>query len=156
MIRRPPRSTQGVSSAASDVYKRQINAEYMGGDQTIFDFVLCSLKGIPGADLESALKFLPYTYVERLLFYIEHFIRKNKEIELSIKCLFFLLREYEAQLVSSQNLSQIMYSLNLFARPHLRHFKDTAGFNLLAMKDLKKQQEAEIEAFEQTLLSLME
>ena len=25
MIRRPPRSTQGVSSAASDVYKRQIN-----------------------------------------------------------------------------------------------------------------------------------
>eukprot|EP00831_Metopus_contortus_P052306 TRINITY_DN43902_c0_g1_i2.p2 TRINITY_DN43902_c0_g1~~TRINITY_DN43902_c0_g1_i2.p2 ORF type:complete len:199 (+),score=26.54 TRINITY_DN43902_c0_g1_i2:60-656(+) len=29
MIRRPPRSTQGVSSAASDVYKRQgINAEY--------------------------------------------------------------------------------------------------------------------------------
>eukprot|EP00831_Metopus_contortus_P005003 TRINITY_DN11873_c0_g1_i2.p1 TRINITY_DN11873_c0_g1~~TRINITY_DN11873_c0_g1_i2.p1 ORF type:complete len:396 (-),score=45.85 TRINITY_DN11873_c0_g1_i2:16-1203(-) len=28
MIRRPPRSTQGVSSAASDVYKRQ--AEYMG------------------------------------------------------------------------------------------------------------------------------
>ena len=27
MIRRPPRSTQGVSSAASDVYKRQIQAE---------------------------------------------------------------------------------------------------------------------------------
>ncbi|WP_460413976.1 hypothetical protein, partial [Staphylococcus aureus] len=24
MIRRPPRSTQGVSSAASDVYKRQV------------------------------------------------------------------------------------------------------------------------------------
>eukprot|EP01017_Pseudomicrothorax_dubius_P008416 TRINITY_DN12760_c0_g1_i1.p1 TRINITY_DN12760_c0_g1~~TRINITY_DN12760_c0_g1_i1.p1 ORF type:complete len:351 (+),score=51.50 TRINITY_DN12760_c0_g1_i1:30-1082(+) len=31
MIRRPPRSTQSRSSAASDVYKRQgINAEYMG------------------------------------------------------------------------------------------------------------------------------
>ena len=28
MIRRPPRSTQGVSSAASDVYKRQINIGY--------------------------------------------------------------------------------------------------------------------------------
>ncbi|WP_460413978.1 hypothetical protein, partial [Staphylococcus aureus] len=25
MIRRPPRSTQGVSSAASDVYKRQVS-----------------------------------------------------------------------------------------------------------------------------------
>ena len=30
MIRRPPRSTQGVSSAASDVYKRQL--EQRGGD----------------------------------------------------------------------------------------------------------------------------
>eukprot|EP00827_Trimyema_finlayi_P001225 TRINITY_DN143_c0_g1_i4.p1 TRINITY_DN143_c0_g1~~TRINITY_DN143_c0_g1_i4.p1 ORF type:complete len:439 (-),score=190.25 TRINITY_DN143_c0_g1_i4:118-1434(-) len=32
MLRRPPRSTQSRSSAASDVYKRQINAEYMGID----------------------------------------------------------------------------------------------------------------------------
>eukprot|EP00825_Cyclidium_porcatum_P010618 TRINITY_DN15437_c0_g1_i3.p1 TRINITY_DN15437_c0_g1~~TRINITY_DN15437_c0_g1_i3.p1 ORF type:complete len:104 (-),score=30.83 TRINITY_DN15437_c0_g1_i3:72-383(-) len=33
MIRRPPRSTHCISSAASDVYKRQgINAEYMGDD----------------------------------------------------------------------------------------------------------------------------
>ncbi|WP_460413935.1 hypothetical protein, partial [Staphylococcus aureus] len=32
MIRRPPRSTQGVSSAASDVYKRQIKgfASHLG------------------------------------------------------------------------------------------------------------------------------
>ena len=28
MIRRPPRSTQGYSSAASDVYKRQVAFEY--------------------------------------------------------------------------------------------------------------------------------
>eukprot|EP00831_Metopus_contortus_P002354 TRINITY_DN10863_c0_g1_i3.p1 TRINITY_DN10863_c0_g1~~TRINITY_DN10863_c0_g1_i3.p1 ORF type:complete len:111 (+),score=19.06 TRINITY_DN10863_c0_g1_i3:97-429(+) len=35
MIRRPPRSTQGVSSAASDVYKRQVH-----GGQTIFKHFL--------------------------------------------------------------------------------------------------------------------
>eukprot|EP00656_Telonema_subtile_P028970 TRINITY_DN3178_c0_g1_i2.p1 TRINITY_DN3178_c0_g1~~TRINITY_DN3178_c0_g1_i2.p1 ORF type:complete len:347 (-),score=93.79 TRINITY_DN3178_c0_g1_i2:38-1078(-) len=34
MIRRPPRSTLSSSSAASDVYKRQINAEY-GGEPSI-------------------------------------------------------------------------------------------------------------------------
>eukprot|EP00656_Telonema_subtile_P000063 TRINITY_DN10021_c0_g1_i1.p2 TRINITY_DN10021_c0_g1~~TRINITY_DN10021_c0_g1_i1.p2 ORF type:complete len:132 (+),score=24.38 TRINITY_DN10021_c0_g1_i1:129-524(+) len=33
MIRRPPRSTLSSSSAASDVYKRQINAEYGGEGQ---------------------------------------------------------------------------------------------------------------------------
>eukprot|EP00825_Cyclidium_porcatum_P021426 TRINITY_DN23899_c0_g1_i2.p4 TRINITY_DN23899_c0_g1~~TRINITY_DN23899_c0_g1_i2.p4 ORF type:complete len:103 (+),score=26.11 TRINITY_DN23899_c0_g1_i2:111-419(+) len=37
MIRRPPRSTHCISSAASDVYKRQgINAEYMGFIQIMF------------------------------------------------------------------------------------------------------------------------
>eukprot|EP00831_Metopus_contortus_P070390 TRINITY_DN63866_c0_g1_i1.p1 TRINITY_DN63866_c0_g1~~TRINITY_DN63866_c0_g1_i1.p1 ORF type:complete len:158 (-),score=21.88 TRINITY_DN63866_c0_g1_i1:69-542(-) len=40
MIRRPPRSTQGVSSAASDVYKRQLQdpsleIEPLGEDKTI-------------------------------------------------------------------------------------------------------------------------
>ncbi|VTU47695.1 peptidase [Lacticaseibacillus rhamnosus] len=30
MIRRPPRSTQGVSSAASDVYKRQMHIAVIG------------------------------------------------------------------------------------------------------------------------------
>ena len=30
MIRRPPRSTQSRSSAASDVYKRQTYADYLG------------------------------------------------------------------------------------------------------------------------------
>eukprot|EP00825_Cyclidium_porcatum_P007923 TRINITY_DN13977_c0_g1_i2.p4 TRINITY_DN13977_c0_g1~~TRINITY_DN13977_c0_g1_i2.p4 ORF type:complete len:125 (+),score=35.90 TRINITY_DN13977_c0_g1_i2:98-472(+) len=36
MIRRPPRSTHCISSAASDVYKRQgINAEYMGLCETL-------------------------------------------------------------------------------------------------------------------------
>ena len=35
MIRRPPRSTQGVSSAASDVYKRQTYACLMGSFETL-------------------------------------------------------------------------------------------------------------------------
>eukprot|EP00825_Cyclidium_porcatum_P041251 TRINITY_DN537_c0_g1_i5.p2 TRINITY_DN537_c0_g1~~TRINITY_DN537_c0_g1_i5.p2 ORF type:complete len:157 (-),score=38.62 TRINITY_DN537_c0_g1_i5:31-501(-) len=45
MIRRPPRSTHCISSAASDVYKRQgINAEYMGAQtaarrQQMFNWV---------------------------------------------------------------------------------------------------------------------
>eukprot|EP00831_Metopus_contortus_P032295 TRINITY_DN26125_c0_g1_i1.p1 TRINITY_DN26125_c0_g1~~TRINITY_DN26125_c0_g1_i1.p1 ORF type:complete len:222 (+),score=60.51 TRINITY_DN26125_c0_g1_i1:118-783(+) len=33
MIRRPPRSTQGVSSAASDVYKRQVSTQSTWGEE---------------------------------------------------------------------------------------------------------------------------
>ena len=36
MIRRPPRSTQGVSSAASDVYKRQV-ADYLNNRPELID-----------------------------------------------------------------------------------------------------------------------
>ena len=48
MIRRPPRSTLDRSSAASDVYKRQIEifAAYQGGDDSraaIYVFVLMSI-----------------------------------------------------------------------------------------------------------------
>src|SRR5680860_1464665 len=35
MIRRPPRSTQSRSSAASDVYKRQVEEDAVGGVQTV-------------------------------------------------------------------------------------------------------------------------
>ena len=35
MIRRPPRSTQGVSSAASDVYKRQVLGGEVNYSQTL-------------------------------------------------------------------------------------------------------------------------
>lgn len=53
---------------------------YFGG-KSIYDFILGHLKMIPRAELEGTLKFLPYTYVERFLFYLEHFIRKVTYIE---------------------------------------------------------------------------
>eukprot|EP00831_Metopus_contortus_P008277 TRINITY_DN13183_c0_g1_i1.p3 TRINITY_DN13183_c0_g1~~TRINITY_DN13183_c0_g1_i1.p3 ORF type:complete len:111 (-),score=39.69 TRINITY_DN13183_c0_g1_i1:135-467(-) len=46
MIRRPPRSTQGVSSAASDVYKRQVSTQstwaeiLLEGDSASFEEML--------------------------------------------------------------------------------------------------------------------
>ena len=38
MIRRPPRSTQGVSSAASDVYKRQEGRLQLSHDAVLQDW----------------------------------------------------------------------------------------------------------------------
>eukprot|EP00831_Metopus_contortus_P037977 TRINITY_DN29914_c0_g1_i2.p1 TRINITY_DN29914_c0_g1~~TRINITY_DN29914_c0_g1_i2.p1 ORF type:complete len:150 (-),score=41.17 TRINITY_DN29914_c0_g1_i2:179-628(-) len=35
MIRRPPRSTQGVSSAASDVYKRQTQSTWVSAEEAL-------------------------------------------------------------------------------------------------------------------------
>eukprot|EP00831_Metopus_contortus_P025069 TRINITY_DN21708_c0_g1_i2.p1 TRINITY_DN21708_c0_g1~~TRINITY_DN21708_c0_g1_i2.p1 ORF type:complete len:110 (-),score=22.73 TRINITY_DN21708_c0_g1_i2:140-469(-) len=45
MIRRPPRSTQGVSSAASDVYKRQPDIRLIKLDPSI-DFLVLGSDGL--------------------------------------------------------------------------------------------------------------
>eukprot|EP00831_Metopus_contortus_P048107 TRINITY_DN3906_c0_g1_i1.p2 TRINITY_DN3906_c0_g1~~TRINITY_DN3906_c0_g1_i1.p2 ORF type:complete len:248 (-),score=49.73 TRINITY_DN3906_c0_g1_i1:130-873(-) len=44
MIRRPPRSTQGVSSAASDVYKRQVSTQSTWGLKNISDKIAMESK----------------------------------------------------------------------------------------------------------------
>ena len=46
MIRRPPRSTPKPSSAASDVYKRQIYANFISG-VFIYDFMDYRKRGAP-------------------------------------------------------------------------------------------------------------
>src|SRR5450756_3188071 len=56
MIRRPPRSTQSRSSAASDVYKRQMNARRV----ELAHRYLAGLSGVPGIDLPEVV---PYAHV---------------------------------------------------------------------------------------------
>ena len=59
MIRRPPRSTQGVSSAASDVYKRQVNS-VMGLLLAVESGVgLAALPEYLGSNSSNVIKVLP-------------------------------------------------------------------------------------------------
>src|SRR5450756_3118445 len=50
MIRRPPRSTQSRSSAASDVYKRQLDAELLVDD---VELLALAADGVGGAGVEA-------------------------------------------------------------------------------------------------------
>src|SRR5680860_1704241 len=54
MIRRPPRSTQSRSSAASDVYKRQLEHEGGAGFEDLLQEVTNRIRGEAGA-IEGAL-----------------------------------------------------------------------------------------------------
>eukprot|EP00826_Nyctotherus_ovalis_P062456 TRINITY_DN9035_c0_g1_i3.p1 TRINITY_DN9035_c0_g1~~TRINITY_DN9035_c0_g1_i3.p1 ORF type:complete len:140 (+),score=53.16 TRINITY_DN9035_c0_g1_i3:26-421(+) len=53
MIRRPPRSTHCISSAASDVYKRQLLDEE--GDDSLFDYLVMSFSEKQGQELNAKL-----------------------------------------------------------------------------------------------------
>src|SRR5450756_3125478 len=55
MIRRPPRSTQSRSSAASDVYKRQGLADGVGGRRDVDRQVACE-GGLGGTQVDPVLR----------------------------------------------------------------------------------------------------
>ena len=67
MIRRPPRSTLDRSSAASDVYKRQVLASYNAGEGKVKQWV----KNFAQADMLTFIERIPYqetrTYVKLVL-----------------------------------------------------------------------------------------
>ena len=107
--------------------------------RTIFDHVLLKLKAIRNCDLESTLRFLNYKQCCSLLFYLEHFIRKNQDIELALRSVLYILRSYQKQLIfDSASMHPILKSVWLHMRTHFRADKDTIGMNIAALERLTK------------------
>ena len=50
--------------------------------KNIFEVILEEIKNIPYFDLENVLNNISYSYFQKLVYYFEHYIRKNIEIEL--------------------------------------------------------------------------
>lgn len=104
---------------------RDINIKFMNIEQpekptppmlllgkNIFDYILFKLKRItPLSELENSLNNLPYSYVQKLLFYIEYFIRNRVEVELFVRCFLFLLRLYESQFSNDKTIMRILESI---------------------------------------------
>ena len=66
MIRRPPRSTLSPSSAASDVYKRQIRSVGVMGDERTYEYTL-ALRAVRSVDAMSAdWVHLPYEFLAKV------------------------------------------------------------------------------------------
>eukprot|EP00831_Metopus_contortus_P047284 TRINITY_DN38118_c0_g1_i1.p2 TRINITY_DN38118_c0_g1~~TRINITY_DN38118_c0_g1_i1.p2 ORF type:complete len:173 (+),score=57.46 TRINITY_DN38118_c0_g1_i1:67-585(+) len=81
MIQRPPRSTQGVSSAASDVYKRQIG--YMGYDTVaLFEkklkFKNKDILNIPIIRFNLYNRYICYDHFTHKVFVIDNIFKDNK------------------------------------------------------------------------------
>jgi len=66
--------------------------------RNIFDHVLIRLKAIRSSDLESTLRFLNYKHSCSLLFYTEHYLRNNIEIELATRAALYLIKTYQVQM----------------------------------------------------------
>eukprot|EP00831_Metopus_contortus_P008857 TRINITY_DN13415_c0_g1_i2.p1 TRINITY_DN13415_c0_g1~~TRINITY_DN13415_c0_g1_i2.p1 ORF type:complete len:170 (+),score=48.55 TRINITY_DN13415_c0_g1_i2:114-623(+) len=142
MIRRPPRSTQGVSSAASDVYKRQgINAEYMGNhnqgikvyppSERVFD------ASIPEEDRWLNYEFYWKSAVQKLFFKKVTDEKLAKEISIIAEKAYMALKGccYGRVDIRQDNATGKLYVLELNSVPNLgfesssHYLLDEAGYH---------------------------
>jgi len=96
--------------------------------------VLDTLAAIPTPDLESALVFVPLTHVFRLLEYLKLFVSQGRNVELTVRCLYILMRAHHTQIVSNPALIPTLTTLSHHTRTQLGTVKNVLGTNLAALQ----------------------
>ncbi|KAK3576496.1 hypothetical protein CHS0354_034171 [Potamilus streckersoni] len=107
-------------------------------------YMLAVLKKVRSSELEEALLVLPFSYVIDLMKIFDIFISHSWEVELTCRCLFFLLRIHHGQITTNQVLLPIVDRLRSQTKERVRVMKDQIGFNLAGMQFLQ----ADIESAE--------
>ena len=108
--------------------------DYVFEGRNIFDHVLHHLKTIRRSELENSLKFINFTTIKKMMFYIEYFIRNEVEIELVTKVLIFFIRGYQTQITGWEELKLLMTSIYFHLSKALKHFKEKIGINISAIR----------------------
>ena len=80
--------------------------------KNIFQVILEEIKNIPYFDLENVLNNISYSYFQKLVYYFEHYIRKNIEIELIGRCIIFFCTKYEDQISNDKVILNNLRSIN--------------------------------------------
>ena len=81
--------------------------------KNIFQVILEEIKKIPYFDLENVLNNISYAYFQKLVYYFEHYIRKNIEIELIGRCIIFFCTLYESQISNDKVILNNLRSIYL-------------------------------------------
>ncbi|CCF54549.1 uncharacterized protein UHO2_01932 [Ustilago hordei] len=102
-------------------------------------YVLRVVEKILPAQLDDALLVLPFDKVLSLFKYLDYWARKEWNIPLVSRVLFFLLRTHHNQIVANRVMRPTLLDLKSHLRQTLAHQKATIGFNLAALKFIKAQ-----------------
>ena len=79
--------------------------------KNIFEVILQEIKNIPYFDLENVLNNISYSYFQKLVYYFEHYIRKNIEVELIGRCIIFFANKYEDQISNDKVILNYLRSI---------------------------------------------
>ncbi|XP_078372501.1 WD repeat-containing protein 3-like [Oculina patagonica] len=117
------------------------------GNITPTRYVLEVVKKIRSSELEESLIVLPFSVATDMLTLLNHWLQRGWEIELSCRCLSFLLRIHHNQIVANQVLLPVIDSLRQHAKSRVHSLRDTIGFNLAGLRFIQNEMEAKQETF---------
>ncbi|MBW0475771.1 hypothetical protein O181_015486 [Austropuccinia psidii MF-1] len=106
-------------------------------------YVLKVVQNVPRAALEDALLVLPFAQVIMLLTHIKYWIEQGWMTSLTCRVLFFLLRVHETQITATESLKLVIHAIKTGMGDRLTKQRDTIGYNVEAVKFLKRQIEDE-------------
>ncbi|EAT88393.2 hypothetical protein SNOG_04633 [Parastagonospora nodorum SN15] len=96
--------------------------------------VLNTLSKIPAAQLHDALLVLPFSSLPTLFTFLAIWVRKQWNVTLTCRVLFFMLKTHQKQIVSSRELKAVLEHMRADLRRTLMGNKDLIGFNVAAVR----------------------
>ncbi|KAL0949715.1 hypothetical protein HGRIS_009754 [Hohenbuehelia grisea] len=106
-------------------------------------WVLRVVEKVPSASLQDALLVLPFGKVVSLMFYLNEWAKREWNIVLVSRIIFFLLRIHHHQIVANRIMRTSLVPLRKHLRAALRKQKEVIGYNLAALRYMQRRNDAE-------------
>jgi U3 small nucleolar RNA-associated protein 12 len=104
------------------------------GNPTPERYVLNVVKRVRSSELDESLLVMPFLYVIDFLSLLKHWLECGWEVELSCKCLFFLLKVHHKQIVANRSMVTCLEDMRGVVSKQITRLKDTTGFNLAVLQ----------------------
>jgi U3 small nucleolar RNA-associated protein 12 len=107
-------------------------------------YALGVFQRIPAASLQDALLVLSFSQLPSLLTFLAVWAREGRNVALTCRVLFFMLKVHQRQVVSSGRLKGALETVQAELRRRLKREKEELGFNLAGLRVLGRRVASEI------------
>jgi U3 small nucleolar RNA-associated protein 12 len=104
------------------------------GDISAERHVLNTISKLPVAQLQDALLVLPFSALPALFTFLAIWIKRQWEVTIVCRVLFFVLKTHQKQIVASRDLKTLLEDIRVDLRLFLGEVKDMMGFNIAALR----------------------
>ena len=124
------------------------------GAESALDYMVTIISRIKSAQLEEVLLVLPLDVVHDLVLVIESILAQGKEIEISVRCLLFVLEIHHGPIMGSKALEEVLTRLHKLVKNEVTNLKDMIGTNLAGLRYLSDriEERSGVEMFTDTTL----